>query len=275
LDVKKYISSGILDCYVLGSSSEKEMKEVECMALIYPEIKEELNKLELIFEKFAKASAIEPPPDLRLRILTEIDRVKQIPADTRTQLELNDRIETKTIIPFWLKIAVAASLTLLLAVGGLWIYSDQRKNYFQQRMFASDEEIRLLKNQLDLLEEERKNEAYITYVLAHQATIKINLGGTKLSPESTANIYWNTETSEVFLKVNLLPSPGPDNQYQLWAIVNNNPVDMGVFEIDKTLKGVLKMPYLVKNAMAFAITLEKKGGSPTPTLSAMYVIGNI
>jgi hypothetical protein len=41
------------------------------------------------------------------------------------------------------------------------------------------------------------------------------------------------------------------------------------------LENIQKMPYLVKNAMAFAITLEKKGGNPSPTLSAMYVIGNV
>jgi anti-sigma-K factor RskA len=56
---------------------------------------------------------------------------------------------------------------------------------------------------------------------------------------------------------------------------SKEPIDMGVFEIDNVLENIQKMPYLVKNAMAFAITLEKKGGNPSPTLSAMYVIGNV
>jgi hypothetical protein len=135
------------------------------------------------------------------------------------------------------------------------------KNNFQQRLANIENENSQLKN--------------INNILSHQATKKINLGGTKLSPESAASVYWNTETSEVFLKVNLLPAPGADKQYQLWAIVESKPVDMGVFEIDNAIKSLQKMPYLVKNAMAFAITLEKKGGSPTPTLSEMYVIGNV
>jgi len=31
----------------------------------------------------------------------------------------------------------------------------------------------------------------------------------------------------------------------------------------------------IPKAQAFAITLEKKGGSVTPTLSAMYVMGKV
>jgi len=261
LDVKDYISSGILDSYVLGSASEMEIKEVECLAMIYPEIKGELHKLEMIFEKFARESAVEPPPDLKLKILSQLDNVKQIPADAGTPSELKDRLETKRTIRLLVKIAVDASIALLLAVGGLWIRSEQVKNDFQQRLTNIEIENRQLKN--------------VNNILSHQATKKINLSGTNLSPESAASVYWNTETSEVYLKVNLLPTPGADNQYQLWAIVDSKPIDMGVFEMDYALENIQKMPYLVKNAMAFAITLEKKGGNPTPTLSAMYVIGNV
>lgn len=31
----------------------------------------------------------------------------------------------------------------------------------------------------------------------------------------------------------------------------------------------------VKNAQAFAITLENEGGSPTPTMEEMFVMGTI
>jgi len=35
------------------------------------------------------------------------------------------------------------------------------------------------------------------------------------------------------------------------------------------------MPVSIADADAFAITLEKKGGSPTPTLNQLYVMGKI
>jgi anti-sigma-K factor RskA len=56
-------------------------------------------------------------------------------------------------------------------------------------------------------------------------------------------------------------------------MVDGKPVDAGMLDMDKG-QMVVKM----KNtpvAQAFAITLEKKGGSPTPDMNAMYVMGTI
>ena len=52
-------------------------------------------------------------------------------------------------------------------------------------------------------------------------------------------------------------------QYQLWAIVDGKPVDAGVIN---NCIGLCKMKK-IDHAEAFAITLEKEGGSPTPTLN--------
>ena len=60
-------------------------------------------------------------------------------------------------------------------------------------------------------------------------------------------------------------------QYQLWGIVEGQPVSVGVFDLDQNLREMLN----IANASAFAITLEPTGGSETPTLDKMYVIGNV
>jgi anti-sigma-K factor RskA len=69
-----------------------------------------------------------------------------------------------------------------------------------------------------------------------------------------------------------LPVPPADKQYQLWALKNGKPIDAGVFEMDTEMH---MMPVTIADADAFAITLEKKGGSPAPTLSQLYVMGKI
>jgi anti-sigma-K factor RskA len=71
-----------------------------------------------------------------------------------------------------------------------------------------------------------------------------------------------------------LPQPSSDLQYQLWAIVDGNPVDLGVFDILNEKELVTKDLDL-KKIQAFAVTLEKKGGSPSPNLEKLYVIGNV
>ncbi len=70
-----------------------------------------------------------------------------------------------------------------------------------------------------------------------------------------------------------LPPPPSDKQYQLWVIVDGTPADMGVFEAILTGNTLQEIPF-VENPQAFTVTLEKRGGSPTPTLEEMVVIGN-
>ncbi len=48
-------------------------------------------------------------------------------------------------------------------------------------------------------------------------------------------------------------------QYQLWAIVDNQPVDAGMLEMDKGHM-MVKMKNIPR-AQLFAITLEQEGGS--------------
>jgi anti-sigma-K factor RskA len=71
-----------------------------------------------------------------------------------------------------------------------------------------------------------------------------------------------------------LPAAPTGKQYQLWTIVDGVPVDMGMLDNDFREK-VISMKTAKGNVAAFAITLEKQGGSPSPTLEEMYVLGNV
>ena len=75
------------------------------------------------------------------------------------------------------------------------------------------------------------------------------------------------------MMINNLPKPATDQQYQLWALLNNQTIDLGVFEVSEE-KLLVRMKN-VQEAQAFAITLEPKGGSPNPTLDKMYVVGKL
>ena len=102
-----------------------------------------------------------------------------------------------------------------------------------------------------------------------------SLQGTAVSPTSFANIYWDTTTKDVYLLVNNMPTPANNKQYQLWALLNGNPVDLGVIDTSVWQEKLLVKMKGVQDAQAFAITLEPKGGSPSPTMDAMYVVGNL
>lgn len=276
MDIKAYISSGILEEYVLGAASEQERREVECMSHIYPEIKEELSRLQQTIESFAMINAVDPPTSLKAGILEAIDDEAQIkPGDAAAVIPMeraDATPETARIIPMYMKLALAASVALLLIFGGLWLSNN---NKYQQQIAAVEDQNQNLRDQMATLQTETEARAYTNSLLASSDTRIIEMPGTDNSPDSKVRVYWNTVTREVLLKVDQLPPPEADKQYQLWAIVNGEPQDMGVFEIDAASDQVQLMSVQVENAQAFAITLEKKGGSPTPTLSAMYVLGSV
>jgi len=68
LKTEDYISSGLLEAYVLGLVSDQDKREVEHMVATHPEIGLYLDKLEVKLEGQFLQGAVPPPPALRERI---------------------------------------------------------------------------------------------------------------------------------------------------------------------------------------------------------------
>jgi len=63
-------------------------------------------------------------------------------------------------------------------------------------------------------------------------------------------------------------------QYQMWVIQDGKPVSMGVIPDELVIQGgMTKLEMQVTNGQAFAISLEKTGGSPVPTMEQIQVLG--
>lgn len=297
MNIQAYIESGILEEYVLGTVSPQEKQEVECMSHIYPEIREELLRTESALEEYALKHQTLPPPSLKESIFAQMDfeaaaeedtqsyettgetivpladgtAVVQ-PADSNTRVIDNafERVETREVTPFWSKLAVAAAVLLALFAGWSSIrMSDMKAN--QEELAAETNRMKLDMARLD--KEVEYNQALAT--LFRSPTYKhIHLAGLPKSPESAVSAFWNQQTNEVLIDVQNLPAAPQGKQYQLWSIVDGKPVDIGM--IDNAFTGkVLKMKNTKAGSAAFAITLEKEGGNPTPTMDEMYVMGKV
>ena len=70
MNTKEYIASGILEAYVIGETTDQERKEVVCLSKIYPEVKEELTRLELTMEAYAQAHAMPANRNLKEKIFS-------------------------------------------------------------------------------------------------------------------------------------------------------------------------------------------------------------
>ena len=281
MDIKEYIASGTLESYATGLASEQERREVECLTSIYPELKAELDRIQNVLAEYSKSIAVSPPEDRKEKILEAIKSVKQ---DSPLKMEPSTATEqtsapTSTLKPqgpkpiklnlFW-KVAVAASIVVLVGLGyynmQLQDDYDELQTSYQEFQSESETEVIELKNSLNQKQQERA-------LLLDEATQTIVLQGTELSPASKVRLYWNPEKKAFVYVSEQLPVPAADKQYQLWAIVDGTPVDMGLLNDAEQLTLSKEMPG--GNLQAFAITLEKKGGSESPTLEAMYVMGSV
>jgi len=268
LDVNEYISSGILESYVLGAASNQEQREVQCLSSIYPEIAEALQALNNDMENFAQSLAQAPPSSLKEKIMSAIQNVKQespllpaknISSETKV-VEPAAMTVTKTKRP-WL---AAASLAALIALTAIFFVNQNN----QQKELAA------VTDKLESVEQNALELSEINSLLASSATNKIQLNGTEGQPDSKFLVFWNTESQDVAFTIENLPELPTDKDYQLWAIVDGKPTDMGVIDYASALSTLVKSEKKISAAQAFAITVEPKGGSKNPTLTSMVVVGN-
>ncbi|MBA2583878.1 MAG: anti-sigma factor [Bacteroidetes bacterium] len=280
MDVKSYISSGILEDYILGQASDQERREVECMSHIYPEIKQELSRFESAMEGYAFSHQTTPPPTLKDKIFKQVEEIeeqqKKKQGPESKIISINDagnNVKTESAKTGYLKLAVAASVSILIATG-LFSYNLYR-NYVGQKQQITNitEERNAVSASLSSLQENLNNTEEELAVVKDPNNIKVLLKGLEnKAPDGLTSVYFNPSDNSVYLSLNNLPEPPSGKQYQLWAIVEGQPVDMGVFEY--RLETLQKMKQ-VENPQAFAVTLEKKGGSPSPTMEEMFVLGKV
>ena len=65
MNIKEYISSGVVESYVLGLLTAQERFEFEQYCEAYPELKAARNAFELAIEKQAMENALKPPASVK------------------------------------------------------------------------------------------------------------------------------------------------------------------------------------------------------------------
>lgn len=98
----------------------------------------------------------------------------------------------------------------------------------------------------------------------------VNMVGLKGSA-SSANVYWDSTSTDVYMVVKNMPKIATDKQYQLWALIGSKTVDLGLFDLPQS-NVILKMKNAQK-ADAFAITIENRGNTGGPDLGQLQSMG--
>lgn len=276
MNIQEYIQSGIIESYVLGLASEEERLEFENTCATYPELVEARTAFELTLEQHVSSGIVTPPVYLKDKILSSVTGDQNESAAINYAAEDDYADDDQPLIIrklFSLRSAAAAAIILLGAsvLLNFYFYNKNRKLVEIYNALAIQQSQLLTNNQSM---QTKLNDYQTNFEHIRNPRMKaVKLPGVAANASSMCTVYWDTQTKDVYLMVNNLPKPAPDKQYQLWAMVNGKPVDAGMLDMD-TGQMVVKMKN-IPIAQAFAITLEKKGGSPTPDMNAMYVMGTI
>jgi len=272
-DIKAYMETGILELYVLGDVTPDEKLQVEAMALQHPAIKAELDEIERSMELYARENAVEPSETLRGRILNSM--ITNLGDDSTFKTKEAEPVNNVIALPViktnsFYKYAFAACLALLLAstVALLNMYNRLQQSTtqlvalrFQKQQFAN--RVNMMDQQLEIF-----RDASFKF-LKLQAT-------PKAPPGAAVTIAWSPAKHKVMIDMSSMKMPVNDNshQYQLWAIVAGKPVDLGVFDETPGANNMKEMKTMASiSADEFAVTLEPRGGSASPTMDEMMVLG--
>jgi len=264
VNIKDYISSGILEQYLLGHLSSDEEKEVETIIAQYPEVRQEYFMLSDTFEEMASQSAIEPPAELKASLMKEVGYEVEHAKSIERNLPPNPNIA---------KAVIAASLIGLAIMASVVYFCYSAKAELKEEITVLETQAEQLNADKVQLNGQIQQLSEVLQIMRSPSYNHINLKGLPIAPEAFAQVFWDAETEEAFLNPTNLPAPPSGKQYQLWAIVDNAPISMGVFDIPADL-ALLKMTP-VAGATTFAITLEDRGGVESPTMEMMYVAGNV
>lgn len=274
MNTKEYISSGIIESYILGHASSEEAGILECVMKNNAEVKAAFEEAQKTLEDLATAQAVTPPSDLRSKIWNAIQQQQTVeevtpslPADlpeVKRQTENNADIKGYQKNTPWKTYAIAASVLFLVSVAGnlFWMNSQSANQKEMDLMIAEkkqhDQAMEKMNRKIDMF--------------SNPDMQMVMLKGVEKHAEAKAMVFWDKKTKEVYLNAEKLPKAPEGMQYQLWAIEDGKPVNAGMYTEDKDSRTALAS---IPNAQAFAITLEKEGGSNVPTMENMFVMGKI
>lgn len=268
MNISEYISSGILESYVLGAATLAEKAEVEKYAAMYPEIKLELEEVEKAMQLYTTEHSVTPPAHLKEKILTTISGEKKtIPLKEPVVKTINNPAkQTPSNFSYW---SIAASILFLLSAS-FAVYFGIKSNSLNENIVSMAKTNSMLTDSIKAIGSNVSQMQNDLAILKDPMYKIVELKGLKPAPDSKAMVCWCPQDKKVYVEIEKLPPAPQGMQYQLWAIVDGKPVSEGMLTSGNGLHPMKD----VDNAQAFAVTLEKEGGSATPK-GDMYVMGTI
>ncbi len=265
MDIKEYISSGILELYVYGALTDAQSREVSRVLKEHPEVRKEVEEIEHALLKLSAAAA--PSYDAEALLSSIKGKLGTKSHDTVISIERKKETDWVSYIGW------AATITLL--IGLFFVFED--KNDLREQLNAERARAAKMEQQIaDARDDARKTEELLA-VLRDKNVSKVPLQGQSVAPGAYAAVYWNKAENKAYVDARDLPEPPRGKVYQVWSLKLEplTPTSIGLlaeFSMDENKIFALEN---ANESQAFGITLEPEGGSETPTMDQLYVLGAV
>jgi anti-sigma-K factor RskA len=273
VDIQAYITSGKLELFLLGDLSEQERAEVVAMAAKFPEIQKELDELEDAMFAIDELTGKTPSLAIKDKIFDSLESGFKTDPVVSNSATVVSEAKVVVLSP-WKSFAVAASIVAVLASGVAIFYASKFYEKEQQFMALLQDQSVLADNlnqvKLDFVQKESQLDKLVA---GDFRLVKLKGESLDMQKDASVNLFWDQSAQEVFVAVNNLNDLSDEFDYQLWAIGDEGPIGIGL--VNEGMKMTLQQMQAVAQAGTFAITIEPKGGSQSPTLDKLVVIGNV
>ncbi|TBN06617.1 hypothetical protein EYD45_01660 [Hyunsoonleella flava] len=251
MDKAYILENGIIEQYLLGELSAEDELSLERLLAEDEELMARFKTIEASFESLAFENAVNPPKQVKERLMNSVKgsetKVVSLPKQN----------------PFKNYLAMAASVAAVLLIGSIWMYSQLNKTN-KQLQIVEEQNSQLLEDLNGLKGNLETTTAYLD-ILNSAETKQYILKGNALSPEAKVVSYVNHKQKSVIVNTVDLPKLDNAHNYQMWADVDGEMINMGVIKKDGPL---LAMNY-IEDAASLNITIEPAGGSDHPTVSRL------
>jgi anti-sigma-K factor RskA len=253
MNIREYISSGIIEQYVMGLCNDAENKEVETLRLQYPEFDKAIIDYEIQLEENMQINFTLPSAEIDEIILKKINELRP-PQTSNSSSAIVRKIN-------WLKPFAAAAI-LLLFTSGYFIYTLNKKTTELRSELAAAKNAPATLPPADYK------------IMLDPRITPVAMYGVGTHAICRCTMFWDKNTGKIFIMIHHLPMSSTAKDYQLWAMVDGKPVSIGI--INDAIRGrFIEMEKVPAGATAFTVTLEKAGGNTTPTMAEEYLRGNI
>ncbi|GAB5565898.1 MAG: hypothetical protein Wins2KO_29610 [Winogradskyella sp.] len=253
-DKKIIIENGLLEQYLLGELNNNECQQIEEELASNAELKSYFEDLEKDFETLGLENAVAPPEKLKTQLLSQI---KESDSSEVKVVSIKNNFNTKTYFQ------IAVSIAALLMMSTFWLYN-QLADFKEEQKIVNTENEKLI-NTLENLNNKLESETALFATLSHSDTEQYILNGNALMPNGKVVSYINHSTKAVVINTEKLPKLDDDHDYQMWADVEGEMINMGVIPKDNHL---LAMSY-IENSESLNITIEPAGGNDHPTVEKL------